>query len=158
MNRINGQCIKAIIPLPFQSLEFHSQATIISEIFRSRHVTSLLLPLQQCPGFDFYLAWFNHFSPSCWVDSLASTAAQQSQSRQFGYGTNGCLSPRAVRMCWFTDTTHHFSISHLHLELPIHPFTLTHCHFIIRKEMHSGSITGKGSQQFPEIHVQAICI
>lgn len=90
---------------------------IISEIFSNRHVTSLRLPLQQCPGFDFYLAWFKNFSPSCWVthsveDSLASTAAQQNQDRQLGHGVNGWLSPRAMHTCWFTNTTHHFSISH----------------------------------------------
>lgn len=163
MNRINGQCIKAIIPLPFQSLEFHSQATKISEILRNGHVTSLLLPLQQCTGFDFYLAWFNNFSPSCWVtdsvvDSLAPTTAQQSQSRQFGCRANGCLSPRAMHIHWFMYTTYHFSMPHLHLELPLHPFILTHLHFIICKETHSGSITREGSQQFPEIHVQGIWI
>ena len=95
-----GSAFKAVTPLPFQSLASHSQATGISDTFRNRYVTSLL-PLQQCTGVDFYLAWLcRNFSPSCgvtdWVvDSLASTAAQRSQSREFGCGANGCLSPRA---------------------------------------------------------------
>lgn len=95
-----GSAFKAVTPLPFQSPASHSQATVISDTFRNRHVTSLL-PLQQCTGVDFYLGWLCHnFSHSCWVtdwvvDSLASTAAQRSQSRQFGCRANGCLSPRA---------------------------------------------------------------
>lgn len=56
------------------------------------------------------------------------STAQGSQSRQFCCGVSGCLSPRAMahQLIYGQDSSFHHS--HLHLELPIHPF---HSHSLV---------------------------